>query len=78
MFGQVLTWQDPQMAALGSAEGSSSGLLVEMLGEHGFILVSSLMLAVGLRLLEQQQQRRQEQKWDHVEGVTTTVHKWGM
>ena len=68
MFGQVLTWQDPQMAALGSA-----GTLVDLLGENGFILVSSVLLAVGLQLLEQQQQQHYNN-----EGVTTTVHKWGM
>ena len=75
MFGQVLTWQDPQMAALGSssAEGSSS-LLVELLGDHGFVLVSSLLLAVSLRLLEQQ-----SGKTATAEGVQVTVHnKWGM
>ena len=72
MFGQVLTWQDPQMAALGSAEEGGL-LLVEWLGENGFILVSSVLLAVGLQLLEQQQQQQQDN-----DGVTTTVHKWGM
>jgi len=84
MFGSVLVWQDPQMAAYSSSSNDGGLLLLELFGEQGLVLVSSMVLIMGLKFLERQQQQmlQQQQKPSPDDNmgasIPLTVQKWGM